>query len=84
MGEYDIEFPFIPQTIIDGGGNIGLFSVLMANRYPKARIFAIEPDPGNFSQLQKNTANYPTVTPINAGIWNKTCFLKVVDEGHDQ
>ncbi len=83
MGEYDIDFPFTPETIIDGGGNIGLFSVLMANRYPEAKIFAIEPDSGNFSQLQKNTNKYPNVTPIKAGIWNKNCFLRIIDEGHD-
>jgi FkbM family methyltransferase len=82
MGEYDISFPFIPRTIIDGGGNIGLFSVLMANRFPEARIIAIEPDPDNFLQFKINTEHYPNVTPINAGIWNKSCFLQVIDDGY--
>jgi FkbM family methyltransferase len=83
-GEYDIDFAFTPQTIIDGGGNIGLFSVLMANRYPQASIFAIEPDTLNFLQFKKNTANYPNIIPINAGIWNHSCFLEILDEGYGQ
>jgi FkbM family methyltransferase len=83
-GEYDISFPKTPLTIIDGGANIGLFSVLMTNRYPDAKIYSIEPDTGNYAQLKKNTVSYPMVTPIQAGIWNKSCFLKVIDEGLDQ
>lgn len=84
MGEYDIVFPDNPKVIIDGGANIGLFAVLMANRFPEARIFSIEPDTANFEQLKKNTAYYPNITPIHAGIWNKACKLIVVDEGHDE
>lgn len=81
-GEYDIDFKFTPKTIIDGGGNIGLFSVLMANRHPEARIIAIEPDPQNFLQFKKNAAPYPNIFPIKAGIWNKSCFLVILDEGY--
>jgi FkbM family methyltransferase len=84
MGEYDIDFPLQPKTIIDGGGNIGLFSVLMANRYPEARIFSIEPDSKNFQQLKINISPYKNITAINAGIWNKSCFLQMVDEGFDE
>lgn len=83
-GEYDIDFHFTPTPIIDGGGNIGLFSALMANRFPEARIFAIEPDTQNFLQFKKNTANYPNVMPIHAGIWNHSCFLEILDEGYGQ
>jgi len=80
-GEYDIDFSFTPYTIIDGRGNIGLFSALMASRYPEAKIFAIEPDQHNFIQFKINTTNYPNIIPINAGIWNKSCFLEILDEG---
>ena len=84
MGEYDIDFPDHPKMIIDGGANIGLFAVLMANRFPDAQIISIEPDAGNYLQLQKNTSYYPNIKTINAGIWNKDCDLQVKDEGYDE
>ncbi len=84
MGEYDIDMSAPPKVIIDGGGNIGLFAVLMANRYPDAQIFSIEPDAENFGQLKKNTGYYPTIHPVHAGIWNKNCHLQIKDEGHDE
>ncbi|HSK11695.1 MAG TPA: FkbM family methyltransferase, partial [Phnomibacter sp.] len=84
MGEYDIRFPFEPKNIIDGGGNIGLFAIIMANRYPNARIISIEPDAGNFAQLVKNTAPYPNIIPIHAGLWHKPCDLEIVDDAMDE
>ena len=84
MGEYDIGFPFEPKTIIDGGANIGLFAVLMANRYPHARIISVEPDRGNYEQLVKNTAVYPNITPLHAGLWHQRARLKIVDEAADE
>src|SRR6516164_3678329 len=32
-----------PQTIVDVGANIGLASLYFANRFPQARILALEP-----------------------------------------
>lgn len=39
--------------------NIGLSSVWYANRFPRAQILAIEPEPDNFAQLLRNVASYP-------------------------
>jgi FkbM family methyltransferase len=36
-----------PLEILDLGGNIGCFSLLMLKRYPDARVTAFEPDPDN-------------------------------------
>lgn len=80
--EYNFEMPFNPKTIIDGGGNIGLASVFFANRFPDAKIFCIEPDAENFDLLKFNTQPYPNVKPIQAGIWHKPAYLKVVDKGY--
>jgi FkbM family methyltransferase len=35
-------------------------------------------------QFKKNTTHYPNIIPINEGIWNKSCFLEVLDEGYGQ
>jgi FkbM family methyltransferase len=36
-----------PNTIVDLGGNIGLFGLFAAVRWPRAQIVAFEPDPDN-------------------------------------
>jgi FkbM family methyltransferase len=40
-------------VIIDVGANVGFFSLFMASQFPKAKIVAFEPLPGNFKHLQK-------------------------------
>jgi FkbM family methyltransferase len=83
-GEYDLEIPFEPKYIIDGGANIGFFAVLMANRYPNARIISIEPDSRNFELLRRNTAPYLNIVPVQSGIWNKEVSLQVIDQGYGE
>src|ERR1700679_957773 len=42
---YDPQIPnFGPHTIVDVGAHIGMASLLFAQRYPKARIIAVEPE----------------------------------------
>lgn len=78
--EYNIEFKEKPRVIIDGGANIGLFTVLMKNRFPEAKVICIEPDKENFQQLQKNVSAYENVFCENSGIWHKEAKLKVWDK----
>lgn len=67
--------------IIDGGGNIGLTAAYFASQYPGATIATVEPDSGNFGMLKKNTANMGQVHPLQGGVWNKSAYLRVVDNG---
>lgn len=58
--------------IVDLGANIGLFSLFATARWPKARITAFEPDPGNVAiQRLASTANQLhgrwTIVPAAAG-----------------
>lgn len=43
-----------PKRVIDLGANIGMFSVMMAKKFPKATIYALEPEKKNFEILKKN------------------------------
>jgi FkbM family methyltransferase len=43
------------ETILDLGANIGLTAAYFGAVYPNARILAVEPDPGNFQLLKRNT-----------------------------
>jgi hypothetical protein len=51
--QYDIPLKK-PRVIIDAGANIGLFTLLMKNKYPEAKIISIEPDHENFAALKKH------------------------------
>lgn len=59
-GEYRVE-PIAPESIeyiVDLGSNIGVTAMFWAQRYPKARMVLVEPDPDNFKLLQRNTAAF--------------------------
>ncbi|MDQ6482601.1 FkbM family methyltransferase [Dyadobacter sp. LHD-138] len=78
--EYDINLDFEPQTIIDGGANIGLSCVYFKNRFPDAKIIAIEPDIENVELLNTNIKNYDNIYVKHKGLWpTKTC-TKLTDK----
>lgn len=43
-----------PKRIIDLGANIGVFSIIVAKKFPNATIIALEPERENFEILKKN------------------------------
>lgn len=55
-------------TIVDCGANIGMTSLYFADRYPHARILAIEPDPENYRLLCLNVAAEPRILPLQAAV----------------
>src|SRR5262249_33761571 len=50
--------------VFDCGANIGITSLFLAARYPNARIYSIEPDPGNFALLKRNVSQERRISPI--------------------
>jgi FkbM family methyltransferase len=57
-------------TIVDAGANIGLATLFIKQRFPRARIIAFEPDPLAFAALQRNIrANaLQGVIPVNKAV----------------
>jgi FkbM family methyltransferase len=52
---YDLSLvPFTPDLIYDFGANIGLFSLIAANRWPDAKLICVEPHPVTFHYLATN------------------------------
>lgn len=82
--EYDFRATEPLQTIVDAGANIGLTSIFLANRYPDAKIVAIEPEASNFELLKKNVAPYANVVPVHAALWCRNEPVSVVDPGLDK
>jgi amino acid adenylation domain-containing protein/FkbM family methyltransferase len=55
--KHDIALP--PDAcIFDVGANIGLFSLFVAQKFPRAKIYAFEPIPTTFQALKANAAIY--------------------------
>lgn len=74
---YDIAMDITPKVIVDGGANVGHASIYFANKYPDAQIIAVEPEASNVAILRENTALYPNIKVLQAGIWHKRTFLKI-------
>lgn len=81
--EYECaNLPDRAETILDLGGNIGLAALFFARRFPAARIFSIEPDPGNFALLRINTRCFGSrVQQVQAAVWRHTGRLSL--HAHD-
>ncbi len=56
MGDkvYDAPLNQTKKIIVDLGSNVGVYSLYIALKNPKAKIYAVEPDSDNFKQLQEN------------------------------
>jgi len=77
--EYEIAEPVLSQNgiVIDGGANIGLTSVFLADRHPSVRICAIEPDAANFRMLETNTMAYPNIRCLRGALWNRDGMVRI-------
>jgi FkbM family methyltransferase len=69
--QYDLDLALSPKVIVDGGANIGMSSIYFANRYPEAKIIAVEAEASNFAVLLRNVRSYPTIVPVHAALWNR-------------
>src|SRR5262249_42101912 len=68
------------DTVVDVGANIGYYTLIFARLVgPRGRVFAFEPDPGNFALLKKNVeANrYKNVVLVNAALSDEPATLKL-------
>lgn len=77
--QYSAQLPEDPTTIVDAGAHIGLAAVYFAITFPEAQIFALEPDPGNFELLRRNTRELPAVVPIHGALHGETGYVKIVN-----
>ena len=82
--DYQVNLTQPPKVIIDGGANIGLSAIYFSNRYPDAKIIAVEPDSENFQVLKKNVTGYPNIVPLNSALWYKSTWLKIRNSSDDE
>lgn len=68
------------DIVLDIGANIGYYTLIFANLVgSEGKVFAFEPDPGNFALLEKNVeANgYHNVILVNKAVSNKNGKIKL-------
>ncbi len=57
VAEYNIPLLDAPKTVLDIGANVGAFSLMAAQKWPEAKIFAYEPEPENIECFNRNCTN---------------------------
>ena len=76
-----IEPKLEPLLIVDCGANVGYSSVYFLDRFPRATVIAIEPDPGNARILRRNLQPFGARAIIReTGIWSKRVGLVMSSE----
>lgn len=68
------------DTIVDVGANIGFYTLLFARLVgDEGRVYAFEPDPGNFALLTKNIEvnGYQNVTAVQAAVSEESGSAKL-------
>ena len=77
-------YPFADGDMLDVGANLGIVSLVLAQRFPERRIFSFEPHPTVFpalcDNLKRNAAR--NVTPMQLAISNQdgTAFFNASEE----
>jgi len=83
-GEFNLPVKIKPGLIIDAGAYTGFSTLYFANKYPNAKIIAVEPEKSNFDILVKHTNNFKNIIRLKAGLWSSRALLKIVDKGTDK
>jgi FkbM family methyltransferase len=83
-GEYNFEIGFKPEFIIDAGAYIGVSAVYFHQKYPGAKIIAVEPEKSNFELLVRNTKPYKNILCVNAGIYGEDVSLVISDSAAEK
>ncbi len=79
--EYDSDVKRTPRTIVDAGANIGLASIYFSNKFPDAKIIAIEPEESNLEVLRRNIAPYGNIILVCGALWHENTKINLVDPG---
>lgn len=75
------EFNNKRNLVVDGGGNIGAFSVFSHFAFTNTHILSIEPEINNFLLLEENTKQFENQTNVLAALSSKDAFFCVCDQG---
>lgn len=74
--QYSVRMDAPVEYIVDAGANIGLASLYFLERFPKARVLSIEPDPRNFEMCKENLSRHShRVSLVEAAVCGEDGFV---------
>ena len=68
---------FKPAIILDGGANVGDYSLLVNQIIPDCRIYSFEPVESTFKKLLINKKEHDNIIPIKKGLFKETCSSEI-------
>lgn len=68
-----------PKLIIDAGANAGYAAIVFLNKYPDAKVIAIEPETSNIEQLKRNCSPYKNFQCIQSAVWKTNGLVKIMN-----
>jgi FkbM family methyltransferase len=83
LRDCDVKLQTEPRCIIDAGAHIGCAALFFASSFPRANIVAIEPDPGNYQVLLRNTRGNKRIRTIHAAVWHRPESVVITNEQDD-
>ncbi len=83
LRDCDVKLHTEPRCIIDAGAHIGCAALFFASSFPRANIVAIEPDPGNYQMLLRNTLGNKRIRTIHAAVWHRPEPVVITNEQDD-
>ncbi len=66
-----------PSVIIDGGANIGNYSLQINQLIPNTRIYSFEPVKSTFEKLKENVGKINNITTIEKGLYKNNCTQEI-------
>jgi len=66
-----------PEVIIDGGANVGHYSLHVNSICKNSRLFCFEPVKSTFNQLKVNLGAYENIALINKGLYSENCTKEI-------
>jgi FkbM family methyltransferase len=73
-----------PLLIFDLGANVGFSSAYFLNKFPKARVVAVEPEEGNLALCKANLSPYgERVLLTHGAVWSKNATLRLLNAYRD-
>lgn len=79
--EYQLPLSRAPRVIVDAGANTGFSALYFAQKYPEARIIAIEPEPSNLAVLRRNVDHSSQIEILDQALWHESTELDLFDPG---
>lgn len=66
-----------PSVIIDGGANIGEYSLRVARLCRDCKIYAFEPVKTTFDIMKTKVGSINNIIPVNQGLFSESCIRKI-------